>query len=337
MIRVFSALPSSTPMKRTISTLAFLGGTILVLSFVLFVINQTAQAVQLASAIHPTAGTAVFVGLVTVYVLLLTVPLVMVLRLPRPLSPPASREGGEFQAHLERLRQRLRLNTGHEVKKLDDEADIEQAIHQLDLEAVRIIKATASQVFLSTAVSQSGRLDTLLVFSMQTRMVWKLAHLYYQRPTLRDMVRLYASVAGTSFVAGELQEVDLSEQVEPVFSAVVGSLGGAVPGFHLVASILANSILSGAADAFLTLRVGMIARRYCGALVLEQPATLRRKATTEAAQHLGGIVAEGSARVTRALWSTSRDKVGDAAKDAYSKLAGVIDRLKKKGQAEVPA
>jgi hypothetical protein len=80
----------------------------------------------------------------------------------------------------------------------------------------------------------------------------------------------------------------------------------------------------------------MIARRYCGALVMEQPATLRRRATSEAAQYLGAIVTEGSARVTRALWSTSREKVGDAAKDAYSRLAGVFDRLKKKGQAEAP-
>ena len=136
---------------------------------------------------------------------------------------------------------------------------------------------TAGQVFVSTAVSQSGRLDTFLVLSLQTRMVWKIARLYNQRPSLREMVNLYANVAGTAFAAGEIQDVDLSEQIEPVFSAVIGSLGGAVPGFQLVASILANSVMSGAADAFLTLRVGMITKRYCGALVVEQPAALRQE------------------------------------------------------------
>jgi hypothetical protein len=228
----------------------------------------------------------------------------------------------------------LRNNPHHRIGDLGEEGAVEHAIRRLDEEAVRIVKATASQVFLATAVSQSGRLDTFLVLSMQTRMVWRLAHLYYQRPTVRDMIHLYANVAGTSFVAGELQDVDLSEQVGPIFSAVVGSLGGSVPGFHLVASILANSILSGAADAFLTLRVGMIARQYCGALVVEQPATLRRRATAEAAQHLGTIVAEGSARITRALWNNSRDKVGDAAKDVYSKVLTVFERIKNRGQAE---
>lgn len=322
-------------MAKTVRNLALFGGAIIVLSFVVFVVNQTAQMVQLASTFDPRAGKLVLAGLTGAYLVLVAVPLFLVLRLPRPLVPPASREGPEYLEHLERLRARLRLSAHrHQIQDLEGEAAIEQAIRRLDDEAGRIIRATASQVFLSTAVSQSGRLDTLLVFSMQTRMVWKLAHLYYQRPTVRDLIGLYASVAGTSFVAGELQDLDLGEQVEPVFSAVIGAVGGAVPGFQLVASILANSILSGAADAFLTLRVGMIARRYCGALVVEPPATLRRQATSEAAQHLGAIVAEGSARITRALWSNSRDKVGDAAKEAYSKLVGVLDRLKKRGQAE---
>lgn len=323
-------------MKRTITTLTLLVGTLILFSFAVFTVNQTAQVVQLASAISPAAGRLVLVVLVAIYGVLLAAPLIMVLRLPRPLSPPASREGPEFQVHLDRLRKRLRLNgsLAAPVHTLDDGADVEHAIRQLDEEAVRIIKATASQVFLSTAISQSGRLDTLLVFSMQTRMVWRLAHLYYQRPTLRDMLHLYGNVAAASFVAGELQDIDLSEQVEPVLSAVVGSLGGAVPGFQVVTSILANSILSGAADAFLTLRVGIITRRYCGAIVLEQPASLRRKAASEAAQYLGSIVAEGSGRVTRALWHSSKDKVGDAARDAYLKVAGVLDRMRKKGQAE---
>jgi hypothetical protein len=321
-------------MSKTIRNLALFGGGIILVTFGLFVVNQTAQVVQLASTIDPRAGTPVLLGLLAVYGLLAAVPIVMVMRLPRPLAPPATRSGPEYQAHLDRLRSRLRLNAAHKVEKLDDEAAVEEAIERLDEEAARIVKQTAGQVFLSTAVSQSGRLDTFLVFSMQTRMIWKIAHLYYQRPTVRDMVHLYAQVAGTSFVAGELQDLDLSEQVAPVFSAVVGSLGGAVPGLQLASSILANSILSGAADAFLTLRVGMIARRYCGALVVETPSALRRRATSEAAAHLGAIVAEGSARITRALWTSSRDKVGDAAKDAYTGLLSVIDRLKKRGGAE---
>jgi hypothetical protein len=316
--------------------LAIFGSTVIVLSFVVFVVNQTAQVVQLASTFDPAAGRAVLIGLVGAYTVLVAVPVAMVVRLPRPLVPPASREGPEFAAHLDLLRKRLRVNPHHKLADLEGEEAVERAIERLDEEAVRIARMTASQVFVSTAVSQSGRLDTFLVLSLQTRMVWKIARLYNQRPSLREMVNLYANVAGTAFAAGEIQDVDLSEQIEPVFSAVIGSLGGAVPGFQLVASILANSVMSGAADAFLTLRVGMITKRYCGALVVEQPASLRRKATSEAAEHIGAIVAEGTARVTRALWSHSKGKVGGAAKDAYSKVLTVFERMKQRSQAEAP-
>ena len=321
-------------MNKTIRNLAVLGSSIVVLSFGVFVVNQTAQVVQLAATFHPEAGRVVLFCLIGAYGVLVAVPVVMVVRLPKPLQPPKAKDGPEYQAHLDRLRGRLRANRFHQITDLGSERAIEQAIERLDEEAVRMIKTTASQVFLTTAISQSGRLDTFFVLSMQTRMVWKIAHLYHQRPTVRDMIHLYANVAGTSFVAGELQDIDLSEQVEPVFSAVVGSLGGAVPGFKVVASVLANSILSGAGDAFLTLRVGMIAKRHCGALVAEPAAALRRRATSEAAQHLGAIVADGSARITRALWSNSREKVGDAAKGAYSKVLTAFDTLKKRSQTE---
>ena len=85
------------------------------------------------------------------------------------------------------------------------------AAHCPDSESVR--------VFLATAVSQSGRLDGLLVFAAQSRMVWKIALLHYQRPSVRDMINLYANVAGTAFVASEIEDININEHVEPVIGA----------------------------------------------------------------------------------------------------------------------
>jgi hypothetical protein len=324
-------------MRATFRTLTLCGGILLLASASVVVVNQTAQLVQLASGVHPTLGTATLWGLVGLYTTVIGVPVVMIARLPRPLIPPSHRNGPEFEKHIAALRQRLRSNASLRDQQIDLEGieGVEEGIRVLDRQAEQIVRETASRVFLATAVSQSGRLDTLLVLSLQMRMVWKIARLYYQRPTPRDMVHLYANVAGTSFVAGELQDADLAEQIEPVFSAVLGSFGSAVPGFQIASSILANSILSGAADAFLTLRVGMIASRYCGATVIEQPDTLRRAATARAAELLGGIVAEGSGKITRALWAHSRDTVSDAAKVAGKKLADLlVGRFRVRSQAE---
>jgi len=97
-----------------------------------------------------------------------------------------------------------------------------------------------------------------------------------------------------------------------------------VPGMQAAASIVVTSILTGAANAFLTLRVGIIARRWCGSLVVDERRALRRTATAEAARLLGSIVKSGTARISRGLWDASKDKVGGA----FSGLTGVARDIK---------
>jgi len=114
-------------MSKTVRNLALFGGTIIVLSFVVFVVNQTARVVQLASAFDPRAGQVVLAGLVGTYAVLVAVPVFMMIRLTRPLVPPESRDGPEYLAHLERLRARLRLNPYHAIKNLEGEAGMLQS------------------------------------------------------------------------------------------------------------------------------------------------------------------------------------------------------------------
>lgn len=65
-------------------------------------------------------------------------------------------------------------------------------------------------------------------------------------------------------------------------------------------------------------------KRYCGALVMERKTSLRRAATAEAALHLGVIVADGSARITKAIFQASVDKVSGVLTSAsnFAKEAG---------------
>src|SRR5207247_6798944 len=83
----------------------------------------------------------------------------------------------------------------------------------------------------------------------------------------------------------------------------------AIPGFQIFTTIMVNSLLSGSANAFLTLRVGMIAKAYCGSLIAQPRTRLRRSATTEAARLLSGIVKESGARVRDAIWKELKLKL----------------------------
>jgi hypothetical protein len=298
-------------MKKTVKTLLLLGSGLVLLSFGVVVVNQTAQIVVLARQAHPVLGTVTLWGLMLTYAGLVGVPVVILLRMPRPLTPPASESGPEFEAHLAELARRLKANRRVPIAlgTLRDRRDVEQALQALDVEAQAIVKQMATTVFLTTAVSQSGRLDALLVLMAQSRMIWRIAHLYYQRPSLREMAHLYTNVAATAFVAGELDDLELHQMIQPVVTASLGTMGGAIPGLQVFTTIAVNSLMSGSANAFLTLRVGMIARAYCGSLVAQPRTKLRRSATAESARLLSTIVKESGARVRDALWQEVKQKL----------------------------
>jgi hypothetical protein len=298
-------------MNKTIKTLALLGGGLVMLSVSVVLVNQTAQIVLLAREIHPAVGTATLWGLLLSYGILAGVPAVMIIRMPRPLEPPASDSGPEFERHLGELGRRLETNPRVRLASIRpvDRRGVQDALKLLDEDATRIVKQMATSVFLTTAVSQSGRLDVLLVLMSQSRMIWRIAHLYYQRPSLRELVHLYSNVAATAFVVGELDDLELHQMIQPVAAGSLGSVAGAIPGLQVMTTIVVNSLLSGSANAFLTLRVGMIAKGYCGSLVAQPRASFRRSATAESARLLSGIVKESGSRVRDAIWQEAKQKM----------------------------
>jgi hypothetical protein len=305
------------PLVRTpLRTAALLLSVFLVAAFAVFLINQTVQIVGLADRVHPVLGTGVLWALLLLYAGCALVPCVMLLRLPRPLTPPASEAAPGFEAHLDALRLRLRGNSLLAGRPLSSRQEIEAALRVLDARADEVVRSAGARVFVATAVSQNGSLDGAMVLLAQTRMLWQIARVYYQRPTLRDLAFLYANVASTAFLAAQLDDVDVAEQIQPLLSGVLGSAAGAVPGFHAASSLFVNSVMTGTANAFLTLRVGIVAMRYCGALTLPEPRTVRRLAVSQAAQMLGSIARHGAKRVAAAFWSASATRAGDVARGA---------------------
>lgn len=162
---------------------------------------------------------------------------------------------------------------------------------------------------------QSGRLDVLVVFAAQTRLIWQIAHVYYQRPSLRDFLQLYANVASTAFIAAGIEDVDIDALVGTVF----GSTVAAIPGMH----ILTSSILTGSANAFLTLRVGMITKEYCRCTTKIEKRGIRRAATLQAAKLLGSIVRDGTVRLSKA-----------AVTSGAAKMTRTFNRLTRRGGIE---
>src|SRR5439155_3705117 len=98
-----------------------------------------------------------------------------------------------------------------------------------------------------------------------------------------------------------LESLDLGEMVAPLAVSVVPALKGGIPGLSGISALLVKCVSNGAANAFLTLRVGEVARRYCELTSRSSPEAIRKSATATAVQHLVRIVRENGGLVVRKI------------------------------------
>lgn len=282
----------------------------------LFVISQAAQVVGLASSLHPWFGAAVGVLLVGLLLWLVLFPLVSYLRLSPALVPPAQSDGEAYERFVQGYLSACKQNPHLEGESLQNEEDLKRAIGLLTTKAEGVAMRNASQIFLGTAISQYGALDTLIVAGLQARMVWQIAHVYQRRPSLRHMAYLYTNVLTTSFVASNLERVDLSEYVQPVMASMVGQSAAVFPGVAAVATQLSNAVFQGSVNSFLTLRVAMVAIAYSNALSKPQRSSIWRSAVARAGGLLIRTVTSGTAELSKAFAVAAGKTVANTARAA---------------------
>src|SRR5436309_869528 len=286
------------------------------------IVAGATSLISLADRIHPVAGTVVFWAVCLTAGFFALYCTIAYARLPAALVPPEEDSGPKHDAYLQALRVRLAANPRTRSKSLATAEDIENAVGHLSAEADLVVRRTASTVFLSTALMQNGRLDGLIVLFTQIQMIGRIARIYVQRPSPRELTRLYANVAGTAFVASGLESLDLGEMVAPLAVSVVPALKGGIPGLSGISALLVRCVSNGAANAFLTLRVGEIARRYCELTSRCPPELIRKSATAAAVQHLGRIVRENGALVVRKIWESTGRALIDGGVSKAEDIAG---------------
>ncbi|PYL60654.1 MAG: hypothetical protein DMF24_09455 [Verrucomicrobia bacterium] len=324
--------------RRVVITLIVLT-TVCVLSLI---VAGVTSLISLADRIHPVVGTVVFWTIVLAAGFFALYCLIAYARLPAALMPPEERAGPKHEAYLEVLRARLAINPRTHDLPLATLAEIEDAVGHLSNEADKVVRRTASTVFLSTALMQNGRLDGLVVLFTQIQMVNRVARIYVQRPSPRELMRLYANVAGTALIASGLESLDLGEMIAPLATSVVPAIKGGIPGLSGISALLVRSISNGAANAFLTLRVGEVARRYCALTSRCSRDAIRKSATAAAVHHLGRIVRENGALVVRKIWEAARDsgvsKVEDiagATRDLFTRISPWRQKDEDRAQAQL--
>jgi ABC-type multidrug transport system fused ATPase/permease subunit len=265
----------------------------------IIIVNQVVQFSAFLNQINPILGqVSLGVFLLVLLVAVLT-PAYLYIKLPGPLIPPKEADGPVYDQYIRKLSKRLAANPIVKDYKIEGVEDVKSVIKKLDEESDKSIRRTANRAFITTAISQNGALDALFILGLQFRLIWDIAHIYEQRPSLKDLGFLYTNVMVTAFIASSIDEAEYYEIVESSMSQGIGSMVSMVPGTALIV----NSAITGSSNAFLTLRIGKVTQQYCGSLVRQERQTIRNSATAKAAKMLAGIVYDGSKKLVRYMGS----------------------------------
>ena len=117
-----------------------------------------------------------------------------------------------------------------------------------------IIIRNAKIVMISTAICQNGKFDMMTVFAINVKMIKELVLKCGFRPSTRNLSKLTINVFSTALIADGIQNLTL-EDVMP------NSLLNTISDVPFLGKIV-ESVLDGAANALMTLRIGCVTRRY---------------------------------------------------------------------------
>lgn len=311
-------------MLKNFKKILYTIGVLASIVFVIIIINQLVALYQNLTVIHPILAIVVTSLAGLLLLALVIAPLVLVAKLPAPLPFPDN----EIDLERYKLNFKKRL-VNHPVARENNlsphNEEQLQIIHdKLEEKADKIVFESASAVFISTAISQNGKLDAFTVLAAQIRLIWKVAHIYWQRPSLKNLQQLYTNVAVNAMAASTIEQMDISQQIQPIINAILRSPGKHLPVVGNAAHIITDSIMEGTVNAFLTLRVGVLTKNYC----FPESKTIREiksNSFVEASVLLKKLVVKSSKKVVEGILKAGKNASVTTFKSSYDALGKAVN------------
>ena len=233
---------------------------------------------------------------------------------------------GERVQFAEELARRMRKNSLLREAGLlpenfpSEEAYIAASLNFLKARADLENEQTARRIFLATALSQNGRLDALIVFVCLCRLVWRISSIYNQRPHPREVMSLYWAVVTSTFLAFSLEELDISTEIAAsfgeAFQAILpAGVTASIPFAGKALQTFTASTIDGAANCYLALRTGIIARNAYAYGAMREKSPSRAAVFREA----GAVLCAMSGGMVERVAATVADCLAGAVKSAGGK------------------
>ncbi len=242
--------------------------------------------------------------LLLIYVLILR-PVHIILFSPSfSIDTTVDNEDGSYSLH-KRVAKRLikgdvlsdesKTNLTNALKDKDHLRDALNVVYNNDIKKYinKLIQKNAKTVMVSTAISQNSRVDFFSVIVVNLKMIKEIVQTCGFRPSYSKLAKLTINVVTTALVAEGLEDVDITEVV-PQSTALQAFTD--FPGVR----VLTNSITQGVSNALLTLRIGVVTRKYLFTDAQEvTKEKLRRDALLEAVGMLPLVVGDAMVSIPK--------------------------------------
>jgi uncharacterized membrane protein len=276
---------------------------------ILVIVSSTLQLGERLKIIHPFVAYGFYLIVAVLFVLLVLRPLFLIIFSPTFSMDSLFTEEENARKNFQMYR-RVAKNLASEnflsedekaslIASQDDALALKASLGTIfdttiKKELNKIIIENAESVFLSTAISQNGRLDAIAVFVINLKLIKELVLKCGFRPSYPALGRLSFNVLTSAIIAENLEEINFNE----LFPAKGINALTELP---FLKTIL-GSLAQGVGNALLALRVGIICRNFLFMNLKGVPRNkIRKLAFAEAVTLLPGVLATSVKRMPSRL------------------------------------
>ena len=173
---------------------------------------------------------------------------------------------------------------------LDDAEKLKEALnhafhHYIKKQMNKVIRKNAKTVMISTAISQNGRLDFFTVVAVNLKMIKELVVMCGFRPSFKNLSKLTINVFTTALIAEGLENMDIGDILPTSTMNTLTDIPFIRP--------MLSSVTQGISNALLTLRIGIVTRKFLFSDAKEiTKEQIRRNALLEAAGMIPSVIAD---------------------------------------------
>jgi len=294
--------------------------------FVYLILREMLNFYVLAYTVSPYLGYSVLFLLVSILIYFVMIPIYRISRLSGDPGPVRKRKK-ELELIDMRLQRAVKNSYLNEIKfehpKFGSSIERYEKVNlELHQRCDEIRRKYIVHLFYSTAVSQYGFIDAILIFSANVNLVKEIFTLYTGRASGRDLWQIMKQIYYSIAIGG-------SEGVEFATEELISKLGSdtmkSIPFFEKVMA----SVAGGYTNAVLLSRISLITENYCRLTYIESTKDLSPDPTVvlKATQ---AIVEEPIKYIKQQLQDIAKQKALDFSRYAINPTRTVIEKALEK-------